>query len=153
MQFINPGNRFARERDDDITLAQTGPARGTAGFNSRHEHAEIRREPVKPHDPPMDGNVLANDPDPTAADATFPDQPCRHEFGRVAGDGKTDSLRGQNDRRVHADDLTARIDQRPAGIAGIQRRVGLDDIVNQPPGLGERIERPSALTTPAVTVC
>ena len=84
----------------------------------------------------MNGHVLAGNPDPAAADETFLDQPRRHELGGVAGDGKTNSLRGKNDRGVYPDDFTARIDQRAAGIPGIQCRIGLDDIVNQPTGLG-----------------
>ena len=38
---------------------------------------------------------------------------------RIAGNGKTNSLGGMNNRRVNADDFAARIDERPAGIAGI----------------------------------
>ncbi len=41
-----------------------------------------------------------------------------------------------NDGGVHADHGTARIDERAAGIAWIQRRIGLDHIVNEPPGAG-----------------
>ena len=54
---------------------------------------------------------------------------------------KAKSLRRQNHRRVHADDFAARIDQRPAGIARVQRRVGLDDVVHQPARTGP--ERPA----------
>lgn len=99
----------------------------------------------------MNGDILAGNPEPTAANAPFLDQPCGHELGGIAGDGETNPLGRENDRRIHADDLALRIDQRTTGISGIQCRIGLDDIVNQPSGL-ERIERPRALTTPAVTV-
>ena len=46
----------------------------------------------------------------------------------------------------------ARRHQRPAGVAGIERGVGLDDVVDQPAAEAARSERPSADTTPAVTV-
>ena len=38
-------------------------------------------------------------------------------------------------RRVDADHFAARVDQRAAGVAGIERGVGLNDVVDQPPGL------------------
>ena len=34
------------------------------------------------------------------------------------------------DLRVHADDLTARVQERTAGVAVVDRRVGLDDVVD-----------------------
>ena len=42
---------------------------------------------------------------------------------------------GHDDRGVHADHLAAGVDQRPARVAGIERRVGLDHVVDQPSGL------------------
>ena len=52
--------------------------------------------------------------------------------GGVAGDGKADALRAPDHRGVDADDLAARGHQRPAGIAGIERGVGLDHVLDQP---------------------
>ena len=43
---------------------------------------------------------------------------------------------GQNGRRIHADDSTSRIDQRAAGVAGVERGVGLDNVVDQAAGIG-----------------
>ena len=62
-------------------------------------------------------------------------------FAVLIADGEAQSLRRQNHHRVHADDFAARIDQRPAGIARIQRRVRLDEIVHEPARL--RAERPA----------
>ena len=53
----------------------------------------------------------------------------------LLGDREAESLRRQDRRGVDADHVAARRHQRPAGVAGIQRRVGLDDVVHQPPGL------------------
>ena len=54
------------------------------------------------------------------------------------------------DRGVDADDLAREVEQRAAGVAGIDRGVGLDEVV-----VGRRAPmlRPLALTMPAVTVC
>ena len=48
-------------------------------------------------------------------------------------------------------DRAALVDERPARVAGVERGVGLDDVVHEAARPG-RSERPSALTTPAVTV-
>jgi hypothetical protein len=45
-------------------------------------------------------------------------------------------LRPPNGGRVHAHHLPLRINQRPAGIAGVQGRVGLQDVVDEPAGFG-----------------
>ena len=46
--------------------------------------------------------------------------------------GKADALRAHDHRRVDADHFAARRHERPAGIAGIERRIGLDHVVDQP---------------------
>ena len=51
--------------------------------------------------------------------------------------------------RWHADQLALQIDQRAAGVAGIDRRVGLDEVLVES---ALPSERPSALMMPEVTV-
>ena len=58
-----------------------------------------------------------------------------HEAGGVDRDREADALRRQDHRGVHADHPPARVDQRPARVARVERRVGLDDVVDQPPRL------------------
>ena len=87
----------------------------------------------------MDGRGLARNTNIAPAHPAFLHEPAGNELRCVAGDGEADALRGQNHRRVHADDLAARIHQRPAGVAGVQRGVGLDDVVHEPARL--RTER------------
>src|SRR5271156_2991397 len=58
---------------------------------------------------------------------------ARDQLGAVDRDGEADSLRGQYDRGVDADYLAARVDQRSAGVTGIERGVGLNDVVDQAP--------------------
>ena len=53
MQFINPGNRFAAERDNHIPFAQSGPAGGTARLDAGHQDAMVDGQPVEPHHPPV----------------------------------------------------------------------------------------------------
>ena len=53
---------------------------------------------------------------------------------RVDADREADPLRGRNHRGVHADDFAATRDERPAGVTGVQRRVGLNDVVDETTG-------------------
>ena len=55
-----------------------------------------------------------------------------------------------DDRGVDADQLAAQVDQRAAGVAGVDRRVGLDELLVA--RRRRRAERPTALTMPEVTV-
>ena len=89
-------------------------------------------------------DVVAGDSDIAAAYLAVLDQmPC-DELGAVDGNREADSLRGQDNRRVDADYLAARVDQRSAGVAGIQRGVGLDNVVDQ--SARSRSERSSKRT-------
>ena len=52
------------------------------------------------------------------------------EIGGVGGDGEADALRAHDDGGVDADDLAGGRDERAAGVAGVQRRVGLHDVLD-----------------------
>src|ERR1035437_2795696 len=88
VQFINPGNGLALKRHNDITLAQTGTGCGTARLDAGDQHPVLHPQTVKPNDSPVNGHILVRNPDPTAADAAFLDEPVCDEFDGVAGDGK-----------------------------------------------------------------
>src|SRR5215510_6565741 len=83
------------------------------------------------HEPAVKRDYLSRYADVAAAHASFFDQLARDEFRSVDGGGEADSLRGQNDRRVDADHLAARVYERPAGVPRVQGRVGLNDVVDQ----------------------
>src|ERR1035441_7552475 len=89
-----------------------------------------------PHEAAMQGYVLSAHADEAARDLADLNEPAGDVLGRVNGDGETDALGRQDDGSVDADHFAARIDQRPAGIAGVQRGVRLDDVVDEPPGVG-----------------
>src|SRR4051812_27957102 len=82
------------------------------------------------------GNGLAADAEVAAANASILDQPARDPTREVAGNGETDALRGADDGRVDADHFATGVEQRATRVAGIQRRIGLDDVVDGPARLG-----------------
>src|SRR5215472_17797888 len=89
---------------------------------------------MKAYDATGQRHILAGDPDIAAPHPALADEPRGDELDGGRRDRKADPLRHADDRRVDADDLARRGDQRPAGIAGVERRVGLNDAVDQPAG-------------------
>ena len=105
------------------------------------------------NDAPRQRQCLAADAEPGAAHAALANQRDRHALGGVdAAIAKQMPCAGRITAVLTPITSPARIDQRTAGVARVERRVGLDDVVEQAAGLA-RIDRPSALTMPAVTVC
>src|SRR5215208_8231561 len=75
--------------------------------------------------------VLTIDTDRCAPDAAMAEDLGQDEKSGVARYREADALRAHDHGGVDADDPPARIDERAAGIAGVQRRIGLDDVVDQ----------------------
>src|SRR4051812_45394752 len=99
------------------------------------QYAVLDLQVIETHDAARDRDVLTGDADVAAADAPVLNQPPGDEFRRVDRNRKADALRGQDDGRVNADDFAPRGDERAAGVTGIERRVRLDDVVNQAAGI------------------
>ena len=83
----------------------------------------------------MNRRALSRDANPTPTNAPFLDEPRGNQLRRVARNREADSLRRQDDGGVHANDLAARIHERTSGVAGIQCRIRLDDVVHEAAGL------------------
>src|SRR5690242_16055194 len=111
VQFINLRNRLVAESDYDIAFAQAGPCGRTSWLDAGHQDAVGHRQMMEPDDPGMNGNVLPGHADPTAPNAAFLDQPGGDELRRIAGDGKTNSLRRQNDRSIDTNDFAEGVDE------------------------------------------
>ena len=82
-----------------------------------------------------DRHLLGRDADKAAPDPAVLQQLCHHERRGVAGDGEADVVGAGDDGGVDAHHLAPGRDQRAAGVAGVQRRVGLDKILDQPAGV------------------
>src|SRR5207244_9810705 len=88
-----------------------------------------------PNDAASDGGILSANADVSTSDAAFPYQRNRDALGRVGRDCEADTLRRQDDRGVYADHAPGGVHQRSARTARIERRIGLDDVVEKPPCL------------------
>src|SRR5262245_12292565 len=81
---------------------------------------------------PGDRGLLRRYADEGPPDTAVADEFAEHEIRRIGGDRETDALRAEDHGRFDADDLAARGDERAAGIARIERGVGLDHVIDQP---------------------
>ena len=73
-------------------------------------------------------------------------------LGRVDGDGEADVLGLAGDRGVDADDLALHVEQRPAGVAGVDRGVGLQQVRRGARRWARRGTARSPTRCPVVTV-
>src|SRR5437764_796736 len=83
----------------------------------------------------MNGNGLSRNSDVAAADAAIAQQAAGNELRGVDAYRKTDPLSRQNGRGIDADYSPSGIHQRPTRIAGIQRSISLNDVIDQAPGI------------------
>ncbi|MDR7513125.1 MAG: hypothetical protein QN147_14035, partial [Armatimonadota bacterium] len=81
---------------------------------------------------------------PSAGRTTRPADELVHDgAGVVHRDREADALRVTDDRRVDADQPPARVEQRAAAVAGVDRSVGLDQVFDHEvgPGLDAAVQR------------
>src|ERR1700686_2252433 len=147
MQIVDAGYGMPLQRNDDVSFAQACALRGAIFFDPNHHRAHFLRQVVEADHAPVHGHRLRRDADVAAANAAIAQQAAGYELRRVDADGKTNALRGQNGRRVHAYHAAGGINQRAARVARVQRSVGLNDVIDQPPGI--RTERPTQRPPPA----
>ncbi len=139
-------DRRAIDGDHQIAAAQPG----ALGRRARQHPGDQRPLGAGGAERPgeIGGQVLDRHPDLAAPDLAVADQLVHHVARHIDRHGKADAdiaaLRRQ-DRGVDADQPAAQIDQRAARIAGIDRGVGLDEILvalDAEPGAAERADDP-----------
>ena len=134
-------DRVAVELEDDVADAQAG-ARGGTRLEQLHDLEAARPPDPRRHRLGQRARA-ADDPEEGPPDAPVDDQrledPAR---GVVDRHGQAEPDPG--DRRVDPDDPATRVGQRAAGVAGIERGVGLDDVLDEAarPAVA-RAERPA----------
>src|SRR3990170_917491 len=129
---------LALELEQDVAGLEARPRRRAVGHDVRDQHAldvlgaegarELGRERLDRHaEPAPRAFALREQLDVALA---------RH----VGGDREADPRAARDDRRVDADHLALHVHQRPARVAGVDRRVGLEEVVEGAladlPGLG-----------------
>ena len=105
--------------------AAAGP--GSSSWTiSRPRVRPSRAATASPQRPRPADDAEERAPDPAVDDQAVEDR----ARGGVDRDGQPEADPG--DRGVDADDAAARVGQRPARVAGVERGVGLDDVLDEP---------------------
>ena len=135
LDVVHARHRRAVELDDQVFGSQPG-RRGRAAFDDlddldaglpSHAAREAGRQ----------GSRAAGDPEVGAAEAAVGHQRGHDLPGRrVHGHRETEA--NACDGGVDADHVTGSIGERAAGVAGVQRRVGLDHVVHHASALGRQ---------------
>src|SRR5215467_9409982 len=129
-------HRPSVEFDDDVTGLEPGLLRRAVGQHRLNDRARAR--PQTELLEALAGHGLHVDADAAANDLAFAElrQQIANRVDRYREADADVALRlaVADDRRVHADHLTADVQQRAAGVAGVDRRVGLQHLVRSPVG-------------------
>ena len=129
-QILRAGDFLAIDRLDDIARLQTGRRRWTFWHHARQQRAAVIRQTQRLGG--RAGQRLRLHPNIAARDLAGLLQLRRHGADGVRRDREPDADRpagGGIDRGVHPDDLAVLRKQRPAGVAVIDRRIHLDELV------------------------
>src|SRR5262249_29259130 len=132
-QVVDTPDRFAGNIEHDIAFGEAGPLRRSARYQIR-DHFSARRFQFEPAGKPrIEGYALRGDAESAAPHLSITHDARRDIRGGVDADREADTLRGPDHRRVDADDPAVAVHQRSARVAWIERRIGLDHAVDQPP--------------------
>src|SRR5436305_7614609 len=135
MQNVNDRKRSDVKTNDDVALTNATFSCGTIIFERDNENPAFNHEVVVANNATRQRHILSRQTDIAATDFAIANETASDELGGVDRRGKADSLRRQNHRSVHADDLATGVNQWPTGISGIERGVSLNHGVHQTAGL------------------
>ena len=127
---------FPGKPDNHVMLVHACFFRRASPFHGDDQDPALSLETQHMSSVRRDLDILPADAQPAPAYPAIPDQPRQDVLGSVDGSSETQPLGAKDNGRRNADNLTARGDQRPARVAGIQGGIRLDHIVDEPAGLG-----------------
>src|SRR5262249_1724754 len=131
MKYVNSGDLMIVQANDDIPVSESCLLGRTVLFNTYDKNAGINGQMMGSDQCTMQRHVLARHTKITAPNPAVFDESTRNELRSVDRNREADALRRQNDCSVHTNDLAIRGDQRTAGISGIQRGIGLNNVVDE----------------------
>src|SRR5262249_42137329 len=130
LQLPAVADRLVGQPDDHVAGPQAGLVPRGGGVDARDLHAGGLFQLQ------LGGTLLVDvadaDAQVAAADDAAGHQLIDDGLAQVAGDGQPDALEAAGaalDGRVDADHLALEADQRPAGVAGVDGRVGLQEVL------------------------
>src|ERR1700677_2063474 len=118
MQLIHRTHPLSIEGDNDIARTDRIVIRRLPRNHLIHTTSRLPLQPVGCHHPPRQIHHLTRNPKIRPFHPSFHDQLACHKCSQVGTDRETQALRRSDRRRIHPDNLSKRIDQRPPGIPG-----------------------------------
>src|SRR6476661_4899847 len=120
MQVVDAWCRVIVNADNDVPFEHTTFSGGAILLERYDQDSSFNLKIIVTHHSAWQRNVLSGKADITPTDFPVADQAAGNELGGINRSGKTNSLCRQYHRRVHPDHFSARVNQRPAGISGIE---------------------------------
>jgi hypothetical protein len=124
LELLARGHLVAVDADDRVAAREAGRLGGAPGFDLGHDDsapdAEVARE--------VGRQVLHEEARPRAPHLAVGDEVAHHAPHAVDGDGEADPLRLAVDGGGDADQLALDVEERAAGVARVDRGVGLDEV-------------------------
>lgn len=134
MQIVDTGDGCMVKSQEQVATFKAALPCGSPGSRAYYAHGGPGGQLDVAAQALGDGDCLRHDAQVPASHAPVLQELQRDPLHRVDCGCKADALGGGDDGRIHADDSTGAVAERTAGITGIQRGIGLDDIVDHPPG-------------------
>src|SRR5690349_13990858 len=138
MQMIETRNRRTVEVEQYVALFELRTRGGSICLNLEHENGRLQLSLQRPLNASIERDCLASEPEAAPAYTTFTHQRRRDVRCDVDADRETDSLRTTGDGGVDADHAAAAVDEGAAGVAGIQRSIGLNHAFHEPARAGSQ---------------
>ena len=128
VKIVHVARGPSRYEKDNVTLLKPSPVGRSPGVDMHDRHARGLHQAVPLCNRERKGNPLAGDPQPATPDTAFRHEAACNPLRRVRGNAETNPLSGIDDGGVDANHATPRIDKRSTGVAGIECRVGLNEV-------------------------
>ena len=132
-EIVGAGHGESVKRQDDIAGHKTGPLGRASWLDRGDHHRAFLGQASRMATAARQRELLGSDADIGPPHAAMPHQLTQHEAGRIRRNRKADALRARDYGGVDADNLAVGGNQWAARIAGIERGVGLDDVIDEPP--------------------
>ena len=131
MHFVDVADGLSVDRDADVAR-QEATARGGLPWLDLHDVDPAVDGELEPARQPLgQGADLAGKTEGAAAHAPDRHQLADHPTRRVDRHREGKPLRAEDDHGVDPDDARVRVDERAAGVAGVERDVGLQDRIDE----------------------
>ena len=101
VKMVHASNGVIVEADNEIALAHVGAFGWAVLLDGNGEHTGLKREIIKPHNSPVNWDVLTGDADVASPNLTVFDKPAGYKFCRITGDREANALCGPDHRCVY----------------------------------------------------